>query len=168
MKIVNFFKIHYYCRSLGTKKAFCAIWLVTSKVSLKSFYIYSRDSKNYRCQKNVWLLVTWYDVTGCHCSNKIFWKKVYHFYTNRTGIKNALKIIHTPDAKNQYFKSYKHSSILKKPEVNYIYNGKKFLLKHDFKKFWSLELLCKFSCGLHGWFMMQIRKCFAKIPKLLI
>ena len=129
--------------------------------SLKSFYIYSRDSKNFRCQKIFWLLVTWYDVTGCHCNKKSFWKKVCHFYTNRKGIKNPLKTIYTPYAKNQYFKSYNHFCILKQPGVNYTYNGKFFLLKHVFKKFWSLELLYKFSCSLHGWFIMQLRKCFA-------
>ena len=144
------------------------IWLVTSKVPLKSFYIYSRDSKNYRCQKNFLILVLRYDVIGCHSNNKSFWGKVYHFYTNRKGIKNASKIIYTPYAKNQYFKSYMHFCSLKKPGVNYTYNGKKFLLKHLFKRFCSLEILYKFSCGLHGWFMMQLRKCFPKIPKLLI
>ena len=144
------------------------IWLVTSKVPLKSFYIYSRDSKNYRCQKIFWILVLWYDVIGCHSNNKSFWGKVYHFYTNRKGIKNASKIIYTPYAKSQYFKSYMHFCSLKKPGVNYTYNGKKILLKHVFKRFWSLEILYKFSCGLHGWFMMQLRKCFPKIPKLLI
>ena len=33
--------------------------------------------------------------------------------------------------------------------VTYTNKGKKLLLKHIFKKFWSLELLYKFSCGLH-------------------
>ena len=42
------------------------------------------------------------------------------------GIKNALKIIYTPYAKNQYFKSYKHFNILKKPGVPYTNNGKNF------------------------------------------
>ena len=142
--------------------------LLQVKVSLKSFYIYSKKKKNYRCQKNFWILVLWHDVIGCHSNNKIFWEKVYHFYTNRKGIKNASKIIYTPYAKNQYFKSYMHFCILKKTGVNYTYNGKQFLLKHIFKRFWSLELLYNFSCGLHGWFMMQLRKCFPKISKLLI
>ena len=75
---------------------------------------------------------------------KNFLKKVYHFYTNRKGIKNALRIIYTPYAKNQYFKSCKHFCILKKPGVQYTYNGKMFLLKHVFKKFWSLDFFTSF------------------------
>ena len=133
-------------------------------MSLKPFYIHSRDSKNYRCQKNFWLLVTWYDVTGCHCNKKSSsFENVYHFYTNRKSIKNALKIIYTPYAKNQYFKSYKHFCIIKKPGVNYAYNGKIFCLNMSLRNF-----LYKCSCSLHGWFIMQLRQCFVKLPKLLI
>ena len=121
-------------------------------MSLKSFYIYSRDSKNYRCQKNVWLLVTWYGVIGCHSNKIVFWKNVYHFYTNRKGVKNALKIIYTSYAKNQYFKSYKHFCILKKPGVNYTYNGKKICLNMSLRKF-----------GLWNFFASFLAVCMADL-----
>ena len=77
----------------------------------------------------------------------MFWKKVFHFYTNRKGIKNALKIIFTPSAKSQYFKSHKHFCILEKLGVNCTYNGNTFLLKHVFTSFravYMTDLSCNY------------------------
>ena len=67
-------------------------------------------------------------------TTKVFQKKS-HFYTNRKGIKNVLKIIYTPYAQNQYFKSYNHFCILKIPGLTYTNKGKNFLLKHIVKRF---------------------------------
>ena len=121
---------------MGTKKAFRAIWLVTSKEIQKII-----GAKNFLTIGHV-IWRNWLPL-----QQKMFWKKVFHFYTNRKGIKNALKIIVIPYAKSQYFKSHKHFCILKKPGVNYRYNRNTFLLKHVFTSFRAVcmtDLSCNY------------------------
>ena len=121
-------------------------------MSLKSFYIYSRDSKNYRCQICFWLLVKWYDIIGCHSNKNFLWKKVYHSYTNRKGITNALKTIYTPYAKNQYSRVISIFVFLKNPGVTYTSMAKFFYLNTLLRNF-----------GLWNFFLSFLAVCMADL-----
>ena len=83
---------------------------------------------------------------------KNFLKKSLSFLYQSKGHQNALKIVYTPYAKNQYFKSYKHFCILKKPGVNYTYNGKKICLNMSLRKF-----------GLWNFFASFLAVCMADL-----